>query len=59
MQYQTDIADAYQLGELFYKEELEPYKKRGQFMMSLRYLTRQRLFNGYVCASEAAISSSP
>ncbi|WP_054024920.1 IS110 family transposase [Bacillus sp. FJAT-28004] len=37
----TDIADAYQLGELFYKEELEPYKKRGQFMMNLRYLTRQ------------------
>nr|WP_256217817.1 IS110 family transposase [Paenibacillus sp. OV219] len=23
----TDIADAYQLGELFYKEELEPLKK--------------------------------
>ena len=37
----TDMADAYQLGELFYKEELEPYKKRGQFMMNLRYLTRQ------------------
>lgn len=37
----TDIADAYQLGELFYKEELEPYKKRGQFMLNLRYLTRQ------------------
>jgi len=30
----TDIADAYQLGELFYKEELEPCKKRGQFMMN-------------------------
>jgi transposase len=26
---------------LFDKEELEPYKKRGQFMMNLRYLTRQ------------------
>ncbi|MEK5641442.1 IS110 family transposase [Paenibacillus rhizosphaerae] len=37
----TDIADAYQLGELFYKEELEPYKKRGQYLMNLRYLTRQ------------------
>ncbi|MGG3508562.1 IS110 family transposase [Paenibacillus lautus] len=37
----TDIADAYKLGELFHKEELEPYKKRGQFMMNLRYLTRQ------------------
>ena len=29
------------LGELFYKEELEPYKKRGQYLMNLRYLTRQ------------------
>lgn len=34
-------SDAYQLGELFYKEELEPYKKRGQYLMNLRYLTRQ------------------
>jgi transposase len=38
----TDIADAHQLGELFYKEELEPYKKRGQYLLNLRYLTRQR-----------------
>lgn len=37
----TDSADAYQLGDLFYKEELEPYKQRGKFMMNLRYLTRQ------------------
>ncbi|MBW7453832.1 IS110 family transposase [Paenibacillus sepulcri] len=37
----TDVADAYQLGELFYKEELEPSKKRGQYLMNLRYLTRQ------------------
>jgi transposase len=37
----TDVADAYQLGELFYKEELEPYKKRGQYLMNLRYLTQQ------------------
>ena len=37
----TDAADAYQLGDLFYKEELEPYKKRGQYLMNLRYLTRQ------------------
>jgi hypothetical protein len=29
------------VGELFYKEELEPYKKRGQYLMNLRYLTRQ------------------
>jgi hypothetical protein len=25
----TDSADAYLLGELFYKEEFEPFKKRG------------------------------
>jgi transposase len=37
----TDVADAYQLGEMFFKEELEPYKKRGQYLMNLRYLTRQ------------------
>ncbi|WP_234541974.1 IS110 family transposase, partial [Paenibacillus pseudetheri] len=37
----TDAADAYQLGEMYYKEELEPYKKRGQYLMNLRYLTRQ------------------
>lgn len=37
----TDAADAYQLGEMFYKEGLEPYKKRGQYLMNLRYLTRQ------------------
>jgi transposase len=37
----TDAADAYQLGEMFYKEDLEPYKKRGQYLMNLRYLTRQ------------------
>jgi transposase len=37
----TDAADADQLGEMFYKEEQEPYKKRGQYLMNLRYLTRQ------------------
>ncbi|NQX60601.1 IS110 family transposase [Paenibacillus qinlingensis] len=37
----TDAADAYQLWTLFYKEEFEPYKKRGQHLMNLRYLTRQ------------------
>ncbi|OME80218.1 hypothetical protein BK120_20555 [Paenibacillus sp. FSL A5-0031] len=36
-----DTADAYQLGTLFYKEEFEPIKKRGQHLMNLRYLTRQ------------------
>jgi hypothetical protein len=41
LSYVQDLADAYQLGELFYKEELEPYRKRGKFMMNLRYLTRQ------------------
>lgn len=37
----TDAADAYLLGELFYKEEFETYKKRGVQLLNLRYLTRQ------------------
>lgn len=37
----TDAADAHLLGTLYYKEEFEPYKKRGQHLMNLRYLTRQ------------------
>ncbi len=40
-QLKTDAADAHQLGALFYKEEFEPYKKRGQHLTNLRYLTRQ------------------
>jgi transposase len=37
----TDVVDAYLLCELFYKEELEPYKKRGVQLLNLRNLTRQ------------------
>jgi transposase len=37
----TDAADAYLLGELYYKEEFEPLKKRGVQLLNLRYLTRQ------------------
>ncbi|ERN51322.1 IS110 family transposase [Alkalihalophilus marmarensis] len=37
----TDAADAYLLCELYYKEELEPYKKRGVQLLNLRNLTRQ------------------
>jgi transposase len=37
----TDEIDAYRLCELFYKEELEPYKKRGILLLNLRNLTRQ------------------
>jgi transposase len=37
----TDAADAFLLGELYYKEEFEPYKKRGVQLLNLRYLTRQ------------------
>ncbi|MGJ7913838.1 transposase, partial [Neobacillus sp. LXY-1] len=33
--------DAYHLCELFYKEDLEPYKKRGVQLLNLRNLTRQ------------------
>jgi len=37
----TDAIDAYHLCELYYKEELEPYKKRGVQLLNLRNLTRQ------------------
>ncbi|WP_282936580.1 transposase [Paenibacillus sp. RC67] len=40
----TDDTDAHLLGMLYYKEALEPYKKRGQHLMNLRYLTRQHEF---------------
>ncbi|MEK3886322.1 IS110 family transposase [Bacillus sp. FSL K6-3431] len=37
----TDVIDAHHLCELYYKEDLEPYKKRGIQLMNLRHLTRQ------------------
>ncbi len=37
----TDAIDAYHLCELYYKEDLEPYKKRGIQLLNLRNLTRQ------------------
>jgi transposase len=37
----TDAMDAYRLCELFYKEDFEPYKKRGERFLSLRSLSRQ------------------
>jgi transposase len=37
----TDPVDAKHLCELYYKEDLEPYKKRGVQLLNLRNLTRQ------------------
>ncbi|WNS78847.1 IS110 family transposase [Domibacillus sp. DTU_2020_1001157_1_SI_ALB_TIR_016] len=37
----TDVLDAYHLCELYYKEDLEPHKKRGIQLLNLRNLTRQ------------------
>ena len=37
----TDVIDAYQFCELYYKEDLEPYKKRGIQLLNLRNLSRQ------------------
>jgi transposase len=37
----TDIIDANHLCELYYKEDLEPYKKRGIQLLNLCNLTRQ------------------
>ena len=39
----TDVIDAYHLCELLYKEELEPYIKRGVQLLNLRNLTRQHI----------------
>jgi transposase len=36
----TDAQDASHLAQLFYKEEFEPYKKRGEQLFNLRVLTR-------------------
>ncbi|QQE79671.1 IS110 family transposase [Alicyclobacillus sp. SO9] len=37
----TDALDAYRLCELYYKEELEPLKKRGEKLLNLRNVSRQ------------------
>ncbi|MEY8733043.1 transposase [Peribacillus frigoritolerans] len=37
----TDLIDARHLCELYYKEDLEPYKKRGIQLLNLRNLSRQ------------------
>lgn len=37
----TYIIDACHLCEMFYKEDLEPYKQRGIQLLNLRHLTRQ------------------
>lgn len=37
----TDVIDARHLCELYYKEDLEPYKQRGIQLLNLRNLTRQ------------------
>lgn len=37
----TDAADALLLGDLYYREEFEPIKKRGVQLLNMRYLTRQ------------------
>lgn len=38
----TDAVDAYHLCELYYKEELEPYMKRGIQLLNLRNLNIQQ-----------------
>ncbi|WP_171650716.1 IS110 family transposase [Paenibacillus foliorum] len=37
----TDAVDAYQLCELYYKEEFEDHNQRGIELLNLRHLTRQ------------------
>lgn len=38
----TDAVDAFRLGQLFYKDELEPLRRRSRQLLDLRHLTRQR-----------------
>src|SRR5690625_7657742 len=40
-QVKTDKADAFHLGELYYKEDLEIYQKKTEKALNLRLLTRQ------------------
>src|SRR5699024_12117183 len=40
-QVKTDKADAYHLGELYYKEDLEIYQRKTEKALNLRLLTRQ------------------
>lgn len=49
-QVKTDKADAYHLGELYYKEDLEIYQKKTEKALNLRLLTRQHsaLTDSYV-----------
>ena len=42
---ETDIIDARHLSEMFYKEDLEPYKQSGIQLLNLRNLTRQLEFS--------------
>lgn len=54
----TDAVDAYHLCELFYKEDLEPYKKRGVqlFKPSKSYQTA-REYNWGINPNKATLSS--
>src|SRR5699024_2812287 len=49
-QVKTDKADAYHLGELYYKEDLAIYQKKTEKALNLRLLTRQHsaLTDSYV-----------
>src|SRR5699024_683119 len=49
-QVKTDKADAYHLGELYYKEDLEIYRRKTDKALNLRLLTRQHstLTDSYV-----------
>ena len=49
-QVKTDKADAYHLGELYYKEDLEIYQRKTEKALNLRLLTRQHsaLTDSYV-----------
>ncbi len=37
----TDVIDAFHLGDLYYKEDFEPYKQQAIQLLNLKHLTRQ------------------
>jgi transposase len=53
----TDAADAYQLCELFYKEELPPHQKRGIQLLNLRNLTRQQAITSNASQTKLQLQS--
>nr|WP_246407466.1 IS110 family transposase [Geomicrobium halophilum] len=42
----TDKVDAFHLGKLYYKEDLEVFQRKTEQYLNLRHLTRAQRFDG-------------